>query len=166
MESELVVYEFTRSNVERCDFSTFIKQFGPESLPQGRKLRMMMNSFLFSIGGYDNDQREIYSIPEIREFYRKFHAAWPYWLYFCRLDDSDGLRNMMFCRLDSFASLHVEGSERIRMEYEGDELAALVTSDFAAMNQICKRAEMFERMVETRRASVLEYFRLPLDFHQ
>jgi hypothetical protein len=163
MDGELVLYEFTRSKVERGDFSEFLNGFSLDSLPPGRRLRQMMNSFVFCIGGYDSDPREVYSIPDVRAFYRKFHSAWPYWLYFCSLDDSDALRNMIFCRMDSFISLHVDGKDQVKLEYEGDELLALIRADFPAMIEICKRGDMFDDLIETRKRAVLDYFKLPSD---
>jgi len=82
----LVVYQFSRSKVERGDFSHFLDLYAPEKLPQGRRLREMMNSMTFMIEGFDDDPREIHSIPEVRSFYTALREAWPYWLYFCNLD--------------------------------------------------------------------------------
>ena len=32
--------------------------------------------------GYDDDPREIEAIPEVREWFSKLFAAWPYWFFF------------------------------------------------------------------------------------
>lgn len=167
MNADLVLWEFTRAKVERSDFSEFLSQFSLNQLPHGRRLRQMMSSFEFCIGGYDDDPREIYSIPEIRDFYRSFHATWPYWLYFCMTDDdAEGLKNMMFCRLDSFATLHVDGRDEVKIEYEAEELSALVRADFPMMIEVCARAEMLDNLIEQRRRAVLNYFNLPEDSAQ
>jgi hypothetical protein len=71
--------------VERGDFSHFLSLYAPDKLPDGRRLREMMNTFVFCVEGWDSDTREIHLIPEIRQFYSAFHDAWPYWLYFCIL---------------------------------------------------------------------------------
>jgi hypothetical protein len=80
---DLVFYQFSRGKVEQCDFRHFLSIYGPEKLPDGRRLREMMDRMVFSIEGYDDDPREIHAIPQIRRFYSAFHGAWPYWLYFC-----------------------------------------------------------------------------------
>src|SRR3954471_5135343 len=131
---DLICYQFSRFKVERLDFSHFLDSFAFDKLPTRRRLREMMNSFVFTIEGYEDDEREIHSIPEVRTFYRAFHAAWPYWLYFCNLDD-DGLKMMMFCRMDSFIALKVDGSREIKVEYDPLELLALIRADFMPMNQ-------------------------------
>ena len=86
MEGDLIFYQFSRSKVERGDFGHFLSLYAPDKLPTGRRLREMMNRFVFCIEGYDSDPREIHLIPEVRRFYSAFHEAWPYWLYFCNLD--------------------------------------------------------------------------------
>ena len=68
----------------------------------------MMGSVVFCIEGYENDEREVHSIPEVRRFYSAFHAAWPYWLYFCSLE-MDTLKTMAMCCLPSLTALKVEG---------------------------------------------------------
>lgn len=161
-ETDLIVYEFSRFKVERGDFSHFLSQFALEKLATGRRLRMMMNSVLFCIQGYEQDDREIHSIPEIRSFYRAFHEQWPYWLYFCNLDD-DNLKMMVLCCLDSFIAVKRDGHSEVQVEFDVKELLAFLSRDFAPMNLICQKAEMFEDRIEQRTRAIFEYFRLPYD---
>ena len=53
---DAVFYQFSRSKVERGDFSHFLGLYSPDKLPSGRRLRQMMNSFVFCIEGYDDDE--------------------------------------------------------------------------------------------------------------
>ena len=41
------------------------------------------------------------------------------------------------------------------------DLVNYLKQDFAAMNPVCERAEMFEKHIEQRRRAVFEYFGLP-----
>ena len=79
-------------------FSHCLSLYAPDKLPTGRRLREMMNSMVLCVEGWDDDPREIHSIPEVRRFYAAFHEAWPYWLYFCNLD-RDTLKTMVLCRI-------------------------------------------------------------------
>src|SRR5687767_14872612 len=148
-DTDLIVYEFSRFKVERGDFSHFLSQFALEKLPTGRRLRLMMNSVLFCIQGCEQDDREIHSIPEVRSFYRAFHAQWPYWLYFCKLDD-DTLKMMVLCCLDSFVAVKRDGQAEVNVEPDVGELLAFLSRDFAPMNLVCDRADMFEDRIEQR----------------
>jgi hypothetical protein len=66
MGGDLICYQFSRSKAERGDFRHFLGQYTPDKLPTGRRLRDMLNGFVFALEGWDNDPREIHTIPEIR----------------------------------------------------------------------------------------------------
>ena len=88
-----------------------------------------MNNFVFCIEGWDNDEREIHSIPEVRRFYSAFHDAWPYWLYFCNLE-VDTLRAMTMCCLPSLTAIKVDGSPQVQVQCEPTELLQFLAQDF------------------------------------
>ena len=117
MEGDLILYQFSRSKVERCDFGHFLSLYAPDKLPEGRPLRDMMNCFVFCIEGWDSDPREIHLIPEIRRFYSVFHEAWPYWLYFCNLD-GDTLRSMVMCCLPDVSTMQVDGNNKVAITFD------------------------------------------------
>src|SRR2546429_3454045 len=119
MVSDLICYEFSRSKLERGDLTHFLKLYAPDKLPAGQPLRDMMNSMVFCVEGYDDDPREIQIIPEVRQFYSALHAAWPYWLYFCNLDQ-DGLKMMVCCCLNNFTALKVDGRPDCATEYDSE----------------------------------------------
>jgi len=49
MNHDLVVYQFSRSKVQRGDFSHFLSVYGRDKLPAGRKLREMRISIQWSV---------------------------------------------------------------------------------------------------------------------
>jgi hypothetical protein len=161
-DSDLIFYQFSRSKAERGDFSHFLRLHAPDKLPTGRRLREMMDRFVFCIDGYDDDPREIHAIPEIRHFYSTFHNAWPYWLYFCNLEVGT-LKAMVFCCLPSLTSLNVDGRDEVAITCDPVEIFKFVTKDLAPMNALCEQAEVFEERIERRTLAVFKYFGLPLD---
>ncbi len=112
MASDLIYHQFNRLKVEIGDFRHFLSLYAPDKLPEGRRLREMMNSLVFCIEGWDSDAREIHMLPPIRRFYSAFHDAWPYWLFFCNLE-VDTLRAMSMCCLPSVNTLQVDGQSRV-----------------------------------------------------
>jgi hypothetical protein len=162
MAGDLIFYQFSRTKVERGDFSHFLSLYAPDKLPTGRRLREMMNAFVFCVDGYDHDPREIHTIPEVRRFYAAFHEAWPYWLYFCNLD-TDVLRTMIIACLDNITEIKVDGQPKVGVQYAPLELVRFIGRDFAPMNLICERAEMFERGIYDRPKAVFGCFNLPFD---
>ncbi len=162
MSYDLVVYQFSRPKVEAGDFSHFLNLYAPEKLPTGRRLRGMMNTLTFMIEGFDDDPRELHSIPEVRRFYGRFHEAWPYWLYFCNLD-SDTLRVMVLCCLPSMSAVKVDSRSEVTVEYDQSELLEFLRVDFRPMNALCKRGGTFERLTYERTKAIFGYFALTVD---
>jgi hypothetical protein len=162
MVSDLIFYQFSRSKVERVDFHHFLGLYAPDKLPPGRRLREMMNCFVFCIEGRDNDPREIHLIPEIRRFYSAFHEAWPYWLYFCNLD-VDTLRAMVACSLSSVNTMQMDGKTHMAVTFDPKEILGFLQRDLVPMNELCERAEMFEERIYDRSKAVFEYFGLAFD---
>ena len=162
MEHDLIFYQFSRSKVERGDFRHFLSLYGPDKLPDGRPLRDLMNKFVFGIEGWDDDPREIHTIPEIRRFYSAFHEAWPYWLYFCNLE-VDTLRAMTMCCLPSINVMQVTGEIQVAVTCEPLDLLNFIKRDFMPMNLMCERAGMFEERIYGRTKAVFEYFNLPFE---
>jgi hypothetical protein len=121
-----------------------------------------MNRFVFCIEGWDDDSREIHTIPEIRRFYSAFHSAWPYWLYFCNLE-MDTLRAMTMCCLPSFNSMQVDGQIQVLVRCDPLDLLQFLNQDFLPMNVMCERAGMFEDRIFDRTKALFEYFGLPFD---
>ena len=162
MGNDLILYQFSREKVERCDFAHFLSLYASDRLPEGRRLREMMNHFVFCIEGWDNDPREIHMIPEIRRFYSAFHDAWPYWLYFYNFD-VDTLRSMTMCCLPDVSTMQVDGNTEVAITFDPLDLLNFIKHDFMPMNLMCERAEMSERGIYDRTKAVFEYFGLPFD---
>lgn len=162
MTEDIIFYQFSRSKVERGDFLHFLSLYRPDKLPTGRRLREMTNRIVFCVEGYDDDPREIHSIPEIRRFYSVFHAAWPHWLYFCNLD-TDNLKTMVLCCLPSLTAMQVDGQSKVAVTYDPLDLVEFLKRDIGPMNLMCERAEMFEDRIYGRTKAVFESFGLPCD---
>ena len=162
MEGDLIFYQFSRSKVEQCDFTHFLSLYAPDKLPEGRALHELMNCFVFCVEGWDNDPREIHTIPEIRQFYSAFHDAWPYWLYFCNLH-VDTLRSMTMCCLPSVNTVQVDGRTQVAITFDPLDLIKFMKRDFMPMNLMCDRAQMSERGIYDRTKAVFEYFNFPFE---
>ncbi len=159
---QVIVYQFSRDKVECGDFTAFLAQFGEDRLPSGPDLAGRLGGFAFVVEGYDHDPREIYAIPEVRKFYSAFHRAWPYWLYFCDLNQ-DSLKTMVLCCLPSLAAVSRQGRPLVGVELDPLELLRFVAEDFGPMNRLCERAGLSERAIYDRTKEVMEFFGFPFD---
>jgi hypothetical protein len=143
--------------VERCDFSHFLNLYTFDKLPTGRRLREMMDRIVFCIEGWDDDPREIHTIPEIRRFYSAFHDAWPHWLFFCNLE-VDTLKAMVFCCLPSVVAMKRDGQDAVAISLDPVEIMQFVKADLVPMRSICERADMFVERIDARINQVFRYF--------
>ena len=157
-----VLYQFSRSKVERGDFSHFLVIYAPDKLPRGRPLRDMMNTLTFVVEGFDDDPRELHSIPEVRQFYAAFYEAWPYWLYFCNVD-TEGFYMMVLRCLPSIAALKIDHQPGVEVKLDKLELLDFIRTGFGPMNSLCDRAGLFEDRIHARTKAIFEYFKLPFD---
>ena len=162
MDGDIVIYQFSRSKVERGDFSHFLGLYCPDKLPTGRRLRMLMNNIVFCLQGWDDDPREIHAIPEVRRFYAAFYEAWPYWLYFCNLE-VDTVRTMVCCCLPQITAIKVDNQPNVQVQFDPLDLLGFLKRGLTPMNAMCERAQMFEHLIYARTKTVFEYFGLPFD---
>ena len=95
--------------------------------------------------GYDDDPRELESIPEVRAWFANLFAAWPYWSFFAsRIDQTVPL----------FLSLQLSG-EAVAGEpgmvgwcFDLDELKPLLLEMFGHQNELIERLEIGEDVNE------------------
>ena len=162
MDSERLIYTFTRRRVERADFGHFLGVYALDKLPCGPPLGKLMNSFIFCIEGWANDPRPMHLVPEIRRFYSAFHQAWPYWLYFCSLGD-DTLWTMTMCCLPELNTWQVDGEATVGVTGDPIQLLTFITKDLTPFNEICDRADFAAEQVFHRTRAVFQYFGLSPD---
>lgn len=108
--------------------------------------------------GYDDDTRELFEIPEVRNFVFKLDEAFPYWFYFLS-KNALGLHAILLCFLPPY--LTAEAKARIFPE----RLQPLLLERwFPAMNYVCELVEMPEEEIERLTNRVMSYIakgRLP-----
>jgi hypothetical protein len=108
--------------------------------------------------GYDDDTRELFEIPEVRNFAFKLDEAFPYWFYFLSKNDL-GLQALMLCFLPPYLT------EEAKTQIFPERLQPLLLERwFPAMNYVCEFVEMPEDEIERLTNRVMSYIangRLP-----
>jgi hypothetical protein len=103
------------------------------------------------IDGYDDDKRELYMIPEVREWIREVDREFPYWLFFMDLGPRSTLAFVMFalCRYE-----RVSGGSRI----PDQELNQFLLARFAAMNGLATRLNIPQRDIDAWSREIGRFF--------
>jgi len=104
-----------------------------------------------AVQGYDDDQRELFEIPAVREFINKLDAEFPFWFYFLT-KRGHGLQFILWCILPPL--LTPAARRTISPKHLEDYL---MKRGLPAMNQICALAGCSEQEIERLTNRVMTY---------
>jgi hypothetical protein len=123
--------------------------------------RQMFERVDVAFHGYDQDSRELFEIPDVRNFVYKLDNDFPFWLFFLN-KHCLGLQAISLCFLPPF--LTPQGKQE-EFPKRMDQL--LQNRWFPAMNQICEYASFDEDQIEELTERVFVYLTEgPLPFHE
>jgi hypothetical protein len=77
----LMAFEIDRARIESKDTEFFLEFWDLARIARSGRLRDVFGKVLFMVGGYDQDERAIFEIPEVRRYLRELTEAWPYFFY-------------------------------------------------------------------------------------
>lgn len=103
-----------------------------------------------AVYGYDDDPRELYDVPEVRDFVQKLDAAFPCWFYFLS-KRGNGLMLILYC----LCSPDIPRESRDQVWRK--EIMLYLKRGIPAMNHLCKIAGCSEEEVMRLTNGVLEY---------
>jgi len=101
--------------------------------------------------GYNDDSRELYEIPEVRDYVCKLDDAFPFWLYFLSKRHG-GLMSIILCFLPPF--LTPEAQTRIHPLRMGEYL---LKRGLPAMNHVASLAGCSEAEIERLTNRAMKY---------
>jgi len=153
---------FTKPDVEAGNITPFLRRFGRDKLPRGKKLRRMMGTFSFFVDGYNSCPEELYSIQKVRDFYAKLHSHWPYWFFFVDLR-GESLQIVTACLLQNVTAQKIIGEPSANVLLDPMDLVRFVSDGFPPMNQMCERANLSEGAFWQRTAEIFRFYGLPFD---
>jgi hypothetical protein len=103
--------------------------------------------------GYDDDPRELESIPEVRAWFARLFEAWPYWSFFAsRIDQTVPL--VLTLLLSGEAVAGEPGM--VGWSFDIDELQPLLLELFDHQNELIERLEIGEEVNERVSRDFLE----------
>ena len=85
----------SRQEAESLDIAPALKVL-ESLLYDAETVRMFQGQASISFHGYDTDPRELYQIPEVRQYLALLDTRFPYWFYFLSTD-GDALKMIAFC---------------------------------------------------------------------
>ena len=85
----------SRKEIETIDTSHVLKTL-KTLLVSREKIKSNCENIEISVFGYDNDERELWEIPEVNHFFNVLDNLFPYWFYFL-IKNGTGLKMITFC---------------------------------------------------------------------
>jgi hypothetical protein len=127
----------SRDQVESGDASEVLKTL-KGFLASPAKAKSFQERLDIAFHGYDDDRRELFEIPTVREFVYKLDEGFPFWLFFLSKQHL-GLQCILHCFLLPFLT------GEARAKTHPNQLGELLTHRwFPAMNQVCQFAGLTE----------------------
>jgi hypothetical protein len=124
-----------RCEVEACDTAPFIERMAAAvANPQPHHA----GGFVFMVDGYNDTEDEIYSIPEIRAYYRKLDQEWPHLLFFANTE-LESLAVITWCLMDNLTSAKAVGTKALT-KYDIPELLGWIYDRMMPMNNLFEKA--------------------------
>ena len=103
--------------------------------------------------GYDDDPRELESIPEVRKWFAKLFEGWPYWSFFAnRIDQTVPLVLTLLLTGETVAG----EPGMVGWDFDLDELKPLLFKMFGYQNELIERLEIGEDVNERSSRDFLE----------
>lgn len=156
-DDHITLVLLSRVLIENCEWEHFLSIFGSEMLPKGEKLANRMGKVTFMVDGFNDDPREIYEIESIRKFYAGLNDVWPYWMFFCDLDNQV-LITIAASILQNITSIRYTGGAVPKLAFGKKEWKAFRETGLRNMCDLCERAQIPEEKILVRNKELAAYF--------
>jgi hypothetical protein len=151
MPADPIVIVVSREEIEARDTSAVINTL-KSCLTSPKRALGLFEKLDVAFHGYNEDARELFEIPEVRNYVGLLDSQFPYWLFFLT-KRSLGLKCIMLCFMPPY--LTEEARERV-LPQRLDEL--LSSRWFPAMNYMCEATGFSEQQIECLTNGVVDYF--------
>jgi hypothetical protein len=155
MNNTILLYTFTRAEVEQLDFTRFEQTFAHWPQLWARELREKINSLTLLVDGFDNHPEEIYQIPQVRAFYQALHRRWPWWAYFLCLE-TNSLPLAYLCLVDIVSTVKTNRNSNCAASFDPSKLIELLRHDFSRMFFLMDHARFTEAEVDARSKAIFK----------
>ena len=151
------VIVITRQEVESVNITRPLNLLQP-LLASPQTARSHFEKIDVAFDGYDDDNRELFEIPDVRDFVFKLDEAFPYWFYFLSKNGL-GLQALILCFMPPYLT------EEAKAQVFPERLQPLLLERwFPAMNYVCEFVKMPKEEVVRLTNRVMSYIakgRLP-----
>jgi hypothetical protein len=144
-QSDYTVLQISQEAIHNCDTSEYVTLLhGATGSLQS--FEEAFQKYVLLVSGYDNDQRELYQIPEVVKFIKDLNNKLPFWLYFINTKDKRFFSWMIAC-LCQATSLD-QDEESIYADFNADAYNDLIEYQFSNIVKLMSGLGMGESIQE------------------
>ena len=121
---------------DTSDIDSFISRI-TSNLPLCEKLQGKID---ISVSGYDSDPRELWDIPEVRDWFKLVEPVVKYWFYFLTTHGkAGGLKVLAACLCNAKAGERIDAAGRREIILDNNLLGKLMERNFIYLNDMTDR---------------------------
>ena len=144
-QSDYIVLQISQEAIQNCDTSEYVTLLhGATGSLQSFEAEFQR--YVFLVSGYDNDQRELYQIPEVVRFIKDLNSKLPFWLYFINTADKRFFSWMIACLCQAMSLDQDE--ETIYADFNADAYNDLIEYQFSNIVKLMSGLGMGESIQE------------------
>ncbi len=149
-ESGIIMLGVDKFEIETLNFSGF-ESLLEKLLSSHEMVIELRGKITFLIFGYNDDKRELYQIPEVRNWIQKVIPIFKYWGYFLNMDDEikfkAGLSVLHTCSVDVDVKKFDKVRKGYHVEFDGEQSAKFMEKIFLWLNEICEKYKIAEDVI-------------------
>jgi hypothetical protein len=144
-QSDYTVLQIPQEAIQNCDTSEYVTLLhGATGSLQSFEAEFQR--YVFLVSGYDNDQKELYQIPEVVRFIKDLNSKLPFWLYFINTSDKKFFSWMIACLCQAMSLDQDE--ETIYADFDADAYNDLIEYQFRNIVKLMSGLGMDESIQE------------------
>ena len=137
--------QISQEAIHNCDTSGYVTLLhGATGSLQS--FEAAFQKYVLLISGYDEDQRELYQIPEVVSFIKDLNSKLPFWLYFVNTSDKKFFSCMIACLCQAMSLDQDE--ETVYADFNADAYNDLIEYQFRNIVKLMSGLEMGESIQE------------------
>lgn len=149
-----VLLEISRKSIENFDFEDILGTLMTIHLEP----KECYNKMMLSVGGYDNDPRELFMIEEVRDYISFLDKSFPYWFYYVDLTIPKSHSTLMVvlscvCEVEEVFD---KEKEIKRIQLNQDTLNEQIKIHFHFMNEIMDNEGYTEEEIKKRSMDIFQ----------
>ena len=113
-QSDYTVLQISQETIQNCDTSEYVTLLHG-AIGTIQSFEAAFQRYVLLVSGYDNDQRELYQIPEVVSFIKDLNSKLPFWLYFVNTSDKRFFSWIIACLCQAMSLDHDEESMQTSM---------------------------------------------------